>query len=589
MKGVSVQSVLATPTRLLAVASLIFAGFSATAGATEGKDENVVDYAQSFSGSYLAARVARSDKDLSNASTFYRKALESDPDNIHLLSQAFALTLADGNFDSAFEYAKKLIEKDKLHRFARLALGVKALQERSYSAATNQFARILEGEKSELTATLLTAWSKFGAKKPQDALAMIDDLKGPEWQKIFKTFHGGLIAESAGIKDAASNRITAAYELDSAALRIVDAYARNLARNGDIEGALKVLNTFDEQVPDRPLIRESIKTLGEGLVPGPLVKTAQQGAAEVLYGLGSAIGRDRADEWAAIYLQLALYLDPNADLARIALGSLYEQLQKHEKAIEVYGLIPETSPLKRNAEIQVSLNYNALDKLEQAREHLSALVEADPSDLEAVRALGSVLRTHQEFADAAKVYTLGIDTIEKPTRVDWWLFYVRGISYERTKQWEKAEADFLKALELQPDQPLVLNYLGYSWVDMGMHYERALEMIRKAVEQRPTDGYIVDSLGWVYYRLGRYDDAVKQLERAVELKPDDPVINDHLGDAYWKVGRRLEATFQWSHARDMKPPEEETLQKILRKLEFGLEDETTEKAEASEEGKPVAQ
>ena len=181
-------------------------------------------------------------------------------------------------------------------------------------------------------------------------------------------------------------------------------------------------------------------------------------------------------------------------------------------------------------------------------------------------ALGNILRGRKEFAECADVYGKGIATIAKPEQPNWLIFYFRGICYERSKQWAKAEADLKKALELFPDQPHVLNYLGYSWVDQGINLDEGMRMIRRAVEQRPDDGYIVDSLGWAYYRLGNYEEAVKHLERAVELKPDDPTINDHLGDAYWQVGRTLEAQFQWAHARDLKP-EPEDLAKIKEKLD----------------------
>ena len=195
------------------------------------------------------------------------------------------------------------------------------------------------------------------------------------------------------------------------------------------------------------------------------------------------------------------------------------------------------------------------------------------------------MRGRKQFAECAEVYSKGIDTIAKAEKSNWVIYYFRGICYERSKQWPKAEADLKKALELFPDQPHVLNYLGYSWIDQGVNLDEGMRMIKRAVEQRADDGYIVDSLGWAYYRIGNYEEAVKHLERAVELKPEDPTINDHLGDAYWRVGRTLEARFQWSHARDLKPEPEE-LAKIEEKLKSGLPDDPSSAADAEKAKKP---
>jgi tetratricopeptide (TPR) repeat protein len=227
----------------------------------------------------------------------------------------------------------------------------------------------------------------------------------------------------------------------------------------------------------------------------------------------------------------------------------------------------------------MAANLDSLDRADEAQKHLEGLIKQHPDDLEAIMALGNVLRGHKKFAECANVYSKGIATIPNPEKANWVIYYFRGICYERSKQWPKAEADLKKALELFPDQPHVLNYLGYSWIDQGINLDEGMDMIKKAVQQRPDDGYIVDSLGWAYFRLGNYDEATKQLERAIELKPEDPTINDHLGDAYWRVNRVLEAKFQWAHARDLKPEPEE-LPKIEAKLKSGLPDETSSQAKA---------
>jgi len=309
------------------------------------------------------------------------------------------------------------------------------------------------------------------------------------------------------------------------------------------------------------------------------VSTAQAGAAEALYGLGASLGRRGGEDLGLVYLQLSLYLAPSHPLALLSLADLYESLKKPELAINIYERIPAHSPLHRNAAIQMAANLDALERADEAEKHLDALIKEHHHDLEAIMALGNILRGHKKFAECADVYSKGVATIATPEKANWVIFYFRGICYERSKQWPKAEADLKKALELFPDQPHVLNYLGYSWIDQGINLDQGMDMIKRAVQQRPDDGYIVDSLGWAYYRLANYEDAVKNLERAIELKPEDPTINDHLGDAYWRVGRVLEAKFQWAHARDLKPDPDD-LPKIEEKLKSGLADETSSQAKA---------
>ncbi|MGA9947996.1 MAG: tetratricopeptide repeat protein, partial [Xanthobacteraceae bacterium] len=289
---------------------------------------------------------------------------------------------------------------------------------------------------------------------------------------------------------------------------------------------------------------------------------------------------------ALIYLQLALYLQPSHPMALLSLGDLYEDLKKPDLAIKAYERVPANSSLSRNAEIQMAVDLDALDRTDEAKQRLQRVIAQRPKDTEAIIELGNIQRTRKDFAGCADTYSKAIDTVPNPEKSNWVVFYFRGICYERSHQWPPAEADMKKALELFPEQPLVLNYLGYSWVDQGVHLDQGMDMIRRAVEQRPDDGYIVDSLGWAYFRTGNYDEAVKNLERAVELKPEDPTINDHLGDAYWRVGRMLEAHFQWSHAKDLKPDPDD-LPKIEAKLQNGLPSDTSSSADASKPAAPL--
>jgi len=536
-------------------------------------------------GSYLAARHAGADRDAASAATYYLNVLRSDPKNADLLSRTFLSVLTEGDIDEAGKLADRVIQADKTDRIARLVIGVRALKQKEYSAARQNFSQSVRGPVTDLTATLLSAWALAGGGDTRVAVDTMDKLSGPDWYGIFKDLHAGLILDLANSKKDAGKRYERAYKVDPTAVRTVEAYGRYLSRNGGKDDALKVYKEFDKVLPDHPLITQEMKAVSGGDKLPPLVDSAQAGAAEALYGLGASIGRRGGEDLALIYLQLALYLEPNHAMALLSLADLYETLKKPDLAIKIYERVPASSPLSRNAQIQLAGDLDSLDRTDEAKKKLDQVIADHPKDTEAILALGNIERGRKAFAECADTYGKAIDTIAKPEKGNWVVFYFRGICYERSHQWPNAEADMKKALELFPDQPLVLNYLGYSWVDQGVHLDDGMDMIRRAVEQRPDDGYIVDSLGWAYFRTGNYDEAVKNLERAVELKPDDPTINDHLGDAYWRVGRTLEAHFQWSHAKDLKPDPED-LPKIEAKLKDGLPDDTSSAADADKAKKP---
>ncbi len=533
------------------------------------------------SGSYLAARHAGQQRDAVAAAAYYRAALKRDPKNSELLDRAFLSLLVGGNIDEAVKFAESVVHADKSDRVARLVLGVNAIKQSKYVAARKDLAQSIRGPITDLTATLLSGWSLSGSGDSKGAIAAIDKLAGPEWYAIFKDLHAGMIAELAGNKTEAGKRFERAYKHDSSALRVVEAYGSWLSRNKSPQEALAVFETFDKVLPRHPLVLQAMTKLRAGEKLSPLVANTQAGAAEALYGLGASLGRRGGEDLGLVYLQLSLHLAPNHALALLSLADLYESLKKPEMAIDVYRRVPASSPLHRNATIQMAADLDALERGEEAEKQLAAIIAEDSKDSEAIMALGNVLRGHKKFAECGDVYSKAIALVATPDKSNWVSYYFRGICYERSKQWPKAEADLKKALELFPDQPHVLNYLGYSWIDQGINLDDGMAMIKKAVQQRPDDGYIVDSLGWAYYRVGNYEDAAKQLERAIELKPEDPTINDHLGDAYWRIGRTLEAKFQWAHARDLKPEADE-LPKILEKIEKGLPEETSSQAKAGD-------
>ncbi len=561
----------------IAVALLLSlqAGASAQSAAATRPNEQI-EPADSLEGNYLAAIVAGASRDLGAASVYLREAIKGDPQNNDLLERGFVAFLADGAMTDAFRAADRLIQRDPANGLAQLAIGIRAIKQKSYQTARNHLQRGGRGRAADITATLLSAWAHAGSGQTNRALEMLDRLKGEPSYNLFRDYHAGLILDLAGRKADAGAKLKGAYESEKTTLRLVDLWARFQARSGDWDGAAETYNAFDRLLPNHPIIRDGLSRVAAKTPLPRSVANAQEGAAEVLYGLASAGNRQGDEAAALLYLRLALYLDPKHDLAVLTLGDILERAKQPEDAVAVYETMPEGSPLRPNAEIQAGLALETLGRSAEAVKHLEGVIADRPDDVDALSALGNVYRARKMFEEAAASYDKAIAKLASPGRANWDLFYFRGIARERTKRWAEAEADLRKALELMPEplgreRALVLNYLGYSLVDQNLKLEEGLAMLRRAVELRPRDGYITDSLGWAYYRLGRYDDALRELERAMELRPSDPVINDHLGDVYWKVGRKLEAGFQWNYARDL-GPEPDDLEKIKRKIERGLDE-----------------
>lgn len=548
----------------------------------------------SFSGAYLAARIAEGDNDLDNAIAFYKQALAFAPNDVALQQSLMLALVAQGRFEESLPYADKLKEVPEVERFSRLALAIDSFRKKDYDKAQYWLKLSLSSDLDTLISGVMTGWAMQGAGNADDGMRHIERLRGPEWFDLFKSYHRALMADLSGLNEKAGEIYKATFDnsaLGSAApetwMRNAVAYASFLSRQGDKDAALEALARADLFAPGKPEIAALREKIEKGEKVAAPLRNCDDGAAEILIDLATALNRGGGEPFVRLYLEYALALRPDSDIALIQLAAVSEQLKDSQRAIDLYRRIPDTSPLKHVAELQLGLNLADLDRTDEAIKHLQALVDAHPDDMRTYLALGSVYASREDYRSAAALYDRAVERLKEPARTNWNVFYQRGIAYERLKEWPKAEPNFRKALELYPDQPQVLNYLGYSWVDMGINLKEALEMIQKAVDLRPSDGYIVDSLGWAYYKLGRFEDAVRELERAVSLRPEDPVLNDHLGDAYWRVGRKLEATFQWRAARDLNP-EPDVLSAVQEKLLKGLPPLEKNTAQEVQKPKPSA-
>lgn len=520
--------------------------------------------AASFAGNYLAARLAQHSKDVRAEATFLRESLRRNPGARELLARAFNASLASGDIEESVTLANRILIAEPGNTLARFVIGVRAMRTGQCDEARRDFARAAKGPL-ELPSTALTAWCWLAEGNPDQALELLDQLSDPRLAR-FRDYHAGLIAEARGYTYEARKRLRGLYQADPRVMRTVDAWGRFLARTGQYEPARQVFQAYDAQFPRNPVITGALRDLDAGRLLAPLAPDALSGAAEALYGLGAA-GAQQADPTnALIFMRLAVYLSPDHALAWAALGEINARARQPERAIEAYSSIAPGSPLRPVADDQTAALLQALDRTDEAVALIKASMKTRPEDLGAVETLANLYRFQKKWIDAAAVYSKGVELLREPKPGDWRWFYFRGIAYERLKQWPLAEKDFRKALELNPDQPQTLNYLAYTWADMGVNLEEARVMLEKAAKQANRDGHIIDSLGWVYYRLGRYEDALRELERAVGLVAGEAIVNEHLGDVYWKVGRKREAVFKWRHALALNPEPEE-VERINKKLD----------------------
>ncbi len=509
-----------------------------------------------FSGAFLAARTADVDQDFATAITLYKKALDFDTANVEIRQRLMIAQLLSGDFDAGAKIADSLKDDSSVERVTTIVRALAAIKDKKFSDAEKILKYSGPNDLDRMVNTLLTAWARAGAGKNKEALALVNGMKGPGWFSIFQKYNAGAIALVSGnieaarksLNDAVTDREGGATATDTY-MRAVMALARLEAKAGNKQKALDTIAVGDTFAPNYAPLKALRQSIERGDKPEQQVQTPVEGAAAVMFSIAGALNREGAEEIVTLYLQTSRALDPKSADTLILLGGLAEAQKQPERAIAFYREVPADSPMHRISELQLGLTLAQTDKVAEARTHLKSLLESDPSDIRSYLAYGSVLSDAKDYQAMAANYDKAVEVIGAvPKKSDWTIFFQRGIAYERLKQWDKAEPDFKRALELNPEQPQVLNYLGYSWVDKNMNLEQGIDMIRRAVELRPNDGYIVDSLGWAHYRLGAFDEAVTELERAIELRAGDPTINDHLGDAYWRVGRKIEAVYQWNRA-----------------------------------------
>ncbi|MCF8474950.1 MAG: tetratricopeptide repeat protein [Emcibacter sp.] len=524
------------------------------AAANNDTKEDISRSQQEPFGEYLAGLHAAFNNDLHAAADYHEKALALDPENLMILKKSFAFFIADGRYDLALRAAHKHTDLHITDSMVQMFLFLEQVELKNYDAALLGLDNLGDAGVYGLFKPLFRAWILVKEGKNAEAEKIVTKLLEDKNFKDFKQFHGGLFYDYLGKTELAEKIYSEALIVSGAmSLRTIEAYGILLRRLGRVDDARQLYLNYLEAAPDNSGLQNALAELDKGIAAKTFINSEEDALAEIFYTAAMFLMQDNIHMSAVIYLRYAKYLKKDFYISDYLLGQIFETNKYYEGAVENYSLIPNSHYLYFDAQLQLVWILEKTDKVDEALDKLTKLSDQFPHKKEILGTLGDIYRIHGRFGEAASAYTKYIESIGEPQEKHWSIFYTRGIVYEQDNKWASAEADLKKSLELNPDQPQVMNYLAYSWVDKGINIEKARKMLERAVALRPYDGYIIDSLGWALYRIGDMPQAVEYLEKAVLLQTDDWAINDHLGDAYWAVGRKNEARFQWRHALSLKP------------------------------------
>ena len=529
--------------------------------------------ADQASGPYIAARQAALAHDYKPASDYFARALAQSPRDSVLVSQTMTAFLASGDVKKAHALARLLVAGGGSYPLAEVLVLSEHFKRNDYQAALDHLeSTTVVGSAID---ELLKGWALVGLGQMAEALRLFDAVVPSEGMRSFALYQKGLAQTLAGDFEGAAVSFSGQGQGAPALnYRGSLAWAQILVQLDRAEDALTFLRDFHGSGTDLAVNSLVAQIEAGALVEFDLLRSASEGAGEVLHLLAQALQNGEGQDGLLLYTRLASHMAPRNMQALLLSAQLLEQLGNPQLAIETYAQVPRSHPAYVEAELGRAQALHLIGEGTTAIEVLTQL-SGSFENLRAVHmTLGDFLRQDEQYVRAVRSYDMAIELINQPAHGQWYLHYVRGTAHDRLGDWPAAMRDFDRALELSPNQFQVLNYVGYTLVDRGEQLGEALEMIQKAVAAQPDAGYIIDSLGWAQYRLGYYNEAVVHMERAVELMATDPIVNDHLGDVYWAVGRTTEAQFQWrralSFATDYSGPEAVDPKRIQRKLEVGL-------------------
>ncbi len=513
-----------------------------------------------------AAAIAGQNQD---AADFYAQAQALDPDNSQLGERAFGMALMSGNVPQAAQLASAIIKTDSPVRgLAIVTQAVNALASDPASTGAKAAASLLAS--NEVTgpyrnSALLLLPLAAAAAGDWDAGLALPASEGNAAVALFAQANQALLYERAGRKADAAKLYQALIAADQGGNYLTLAYGAFLERQGQRQEAKDIYQASLLGDPQNQIAKAALSRV-EARKPAPPLASIRQTAASIMLASAMASSNQKQQQASLIFAQLALRLDPKRDETILMAGELLGMNKDLDGARSMFAKISVKSPQYVQARARMVWSLNQAGDTQGAIAMARDTVAKRPDDIFALTTLADILRVNSMFEESIVVVN---QVMAKKAEPSWADYFSRGMSLDRAGRWPEAEQDLKKALEMNPNEPDVQNYLGYSWIERGENLNQAIELVKRAVEARPESGAITDSLGWGYYKLGNFKLAVELLERAAQLDASDPDLNNHLGDAYWRSGRKIEAQFQWNRVLTLSPTDKMKAE-VEAKLVSGL-------------------
>lgn len=543
---------------------------------------SLYDLGETVSGNYLAARFLSHQKDYHNASDYYQRALFSshnDEQTSSILINNFVSMLLSGNIEEAVDLTSEYLEIEHNILLSKMLLSIDDIKHKRYQSAESRLIGLLQQHVDELTdtdmilSTIIIAWAKHGQQDYEGALNLLKGLSAEDKNNSIWRYHEALMHEANGDVKKTANIYRAMFEGDfNSPYEHISAAKQFFIEYGQKDFAHSLYKKYLTQAGyDSLMIHNhmALQTLNSSKTP----ITTQRGVSEILVEIAKSLYQQQRYNESNVYLYFALHINETFEPANFMLGINLMEQKDFEQANYHFAAIQHDPYLHHYALLHYKKNLYHSGQVDEALQELKKASNSNiqpVSQKDSMLVLANLMKLENRYSEVADIYNKIINKgYAKNSSNEWNIYYNRAVSLEKLGKWDEAESDFIKSLELNPDQPEVLNYLAYSWLEQNKNLNTAKEMIEIAYKANPDDPHIIDSMGWAFYKLGKYKEAVTHLERAVALKPYDPILHDHLGDAYWKIGRKIEAKFQWNHALNY-DKEDQYTEILQQKIDHGI-------------------